>query len=277
MRGAWQIAALAALDAIGAREHVDLVVGSSAGAMNGCYFLAGQARPGVGIYVEYLTGSALPYQFVSLRRPHKIMDIDWLVDVVLRREVELDVAALRAARARMLITASDLRSGTTALFDARDGDLFQVLRASAALPVLYGRCPKVAGLAYSDGGLTAPTPVAQAVAAGATDVLVLSPAVRGHRWESPGPVAGLVTRAWFAGAAGLPGLRTWRAYPTRVNDGMRLAEGLDTLPGVHVSTIFASPDVLVSRGTADRAAVAACAAIGERDAQHWWAAGAARR
>jgi len=270
MRGAWQIAALAAMDDLGLRPHIDLVVGSSAGAMNGCYFLAGQAHPGVGIYVDHLTGSVLPRRFVSPARVHKIMDIDWLVDVVLRAEVKLDVAALRSAPARMLMTCSDLRTGEPVLFDQQSPDLFEVLRASAALPVLYGRRPKVAGTRYADGGLTAPVPVAQAVAAGATDILILSPSVRGHRWKNLVLPAELTALAWFTAAAGARGRRTWAAFPERVNTGMALAEGLNTIDGVRISCIFASPDVGVDRATADRAAVAKCALVGDRDARTWW-------
>lgn len=202
MRGAWQIAALSQIEDLGLRHGFDLVVGSSAGGMNACYFAAGQAHAGVSIYTDYLTGHALKHRFVDPKRVHKVMDIDWLVDVVLRKAVRLDTEALVRARHQVLVVVSNLRTGRPEVFDQHEPELFEVLRATSALPVLYGRQPLVHGTRYSDGGLTAPSPIDQAVAAGATDIVVLSPTPRGQGQQPMGMVADSLTRLWLTHAGG---------------------------------------------------------------------------
>ena len=159
MRGAWQIAALSQLDDLGLRPAFDIVVGSSAGGMNACYFAAGQAQAGVGIYADYLTGHALRHRFVDFRRVRKVMDIDWLVDSVLRDAVRLDTEALVRCGQQVLVVVTDLRTGRPEVFDQHEPELFEVLRATSAIPVLYGRQPLVRGTRFSDGGIAAPSPI----------------------------------------------------------------------------------------------------------------------
>jgi predicted acylesterase/phospholipase RssA len=55
MRGVYSMAALAALSEAGHRDAFDVIVGSSAGAINAAYFLAGQADEAVDLYVDQLS------------------------------------------------------------------------------------------------------------------------------------------------------------------------------------------------------------------------------
>ena len=54
MRGVYSMGALAALEEAGLRESFDIVTGSSSGAINAAYFLAGQADEAVDLYLRYL-------------------------------------------------------------------------------------------------------------------------------------------------------------------------------------------------------------------------------
>ena len=55
MRGVYSMGALAALEEMGFGECFDHVAGSSAGALNGAYFITGQASYGVETYIHYLS------------------------------------------------------------------------------------------------------------------------------------------------------------------------------------------------------------------------------
>src|SRR6476659_5404086 len=55
LRGIYSLSALAVLEELGLRDAFSRVIGSSAGAINGAYFLAGQARESISIYTEDLS------------------------------------------------------------------------------------------------------------------------------------------------------------------------------------------------------------------------------
>ncbi|HIF10380.1 MAG TPA: hypothetical protein EYQ81_11485 [Sneathiellales bacterium] len=84
MRGAYSIGALSVLQDEELQTAFDVVVGSSAGAVNGAYFLASQCQDSIRAYVEELSNK----RFINLFRPRKILEIDFLIDEMLRNDVD---------------------------------------------------------------------------------------------------------------------------------------------------------------------------------------------
>src|SRR3990170_3981468 len=76
MRGVISGGALLAMDALGLAEAFDEVYAESAGAINGSYFLAGQAVLGSRIYFEDIANA----RFINPLRVRRILDLDFLVD-----------------------------------------------------------------------------------------------------------------------------------------------------------------------------------------------------
>ncbi|GAA3623604.1 hypothetical protein GCM10022223_45760 [Kineosporia mesophila] len=170
MRGIYSIGALAALEDAGLRDAFSVVVGSSAGAINSAYFLAGQANDGLHIYLDHLCTK----RFINTRRLWRVVDVDYLIDDVMRTRMPLDFEALKAASADLHIVLTDAETGEAHVVNTDDGhDLHEVLRATAALPALYNKRVLVGNRRYIDGGIVAPVPVDQAFAAGATRALVV--------------------------------------------------------------------------------------------------------
>ena len=79
MRGTYSMGALMALEEAGLGKAFDHVVGSSAGAINGAYLLAEQAKLAVTVYLDDISNK----KFVDFWRLSKVVDIDYLVDEVL--------------------------------------------------------------------------------------------------------------------------------------------------------------------------------------------------
>ncbi|GAB6903637.1 patatin-like phospholipase family protein [Kineosporia succinea] len=170
MRGVYSIGALAELESEGLRDAFSVVVGSSAGAINGAYFLAGQANVGERIYVDDLSHKA----FINPARLWKVVDVDYLIDEVVKEHYPLDVVALKSAPAELLTVLTDAETGEAFVVSNREADdLHEVLRATAALPALYNKRIPLGGRRYIDGGIVAPVPVDQALEAGATQALVV--------------------------------------------------------------------------------------------------------
>jgi predicted patatin/cPLA2 family phospholipase len=171
MRGVISASALLALEALGMTEVFDAVYGTSAGAMNGAYFLAGQAGYGITIYYQDISNR----RFINPLRLGKVVDIDYLFDKVITQLKPLNVARVLASPADFYITITEVYTAKCVLANAKQSHeaLLTILKASTALPVMYNRVVVVEGRPYMDGGVTNHIPLQEAIADGCTDLMVL--------------------------------------------------------------------------------------------------------
>jgi predicted patatin/cPLA2 family phospholipase len=174
MRGIVSAAMAAAIERLDLTRCLDLVVGSSSGALNGAALLADVARP---CATAYATAFATR-EFINPAR-------------LLRGRPALDVGyALRHARGELdaerhrrtvdspiplHCLAVDVDTAEPVVFTGMKTveELWQVLLATSRMPWVGGDPVTIEGRRYLDGGLASPIPVGTAVAAGATHVLVL--------------------------------------------------------------------------------------------------------
>src|SRR5665213_2140991 len=106
MRAAYSAGALATLIEYGFESVFDHVVGSSAGAMNGAYFLASQADA-----VDTYTKDISNKNFVNLTRKDKRVDIDYLVDVALQQKRPLKIDRLLTTHSQLHRVLTEAQSG----------------------------------------------------------------------------------------------------------------------------------------------------------------------
>lgn len=117
------------------------------------YFLARQYDAVERIWTRHLATC----RFVSLLRPWKIMDIDWLVDEVFRRIDPLDTRAVFGSRTEWSVPLTDKKSGDVRFISKKDGlDVFEIMRAAKAVPFVYGKPVVLDGREYVDGDITKP-------------------------------------------------------------------------------------------------------------------------
>ncbi len=184
MRGVYSAGALLALESMGLSHAFDEVYGTSAGAINAAYLLSRQATSGITIYYEDINNR----HFINRLRWYKIADIDFVVDRVLRHIKPLHVDDVLASPSRLFIALMDCADGRGFLVDVRKStaSLLTLLKATSALPVLYNRPVEVDGRRCLDGGLHKAVPIQDAIAGGATDILVLLTRPPSYRGSSPG-------------------------------------------------------------------------------------------
>lgn len=171
MRGVMSGGALIAMERLGLTTVFDEVYAESAGAINACYFLAGKAAAGSGIYLEDLTS----LRFMNPARPGRILDMDFLVDHVMTRLKPLPTERVMQSRSRLFVSITNVGDGTGRVVDVNREcpPLLTLLKASAAIIPLYNHSVMLEGTPYADGGITAPIPVTHAVTSGCTHILVL--------------------------------------------------------------------------------------------------------
>jgi predicted patatin/cPLA2 family phospholipase len=174
MRGVVSAGMSAALERLGLTRCFDLVVGSSAGAINGAALIAGVA---VGCAAAY-HGPFASRSFVNparmvWRRP--VIDVDYVLSY--------DSASLDAGRhERAVVSPIGLHCvavdvETAAAVDLcgmrSKRELWLAQLASSRMPLAGGAPVEMGSRRYLDGGLASPIPVREAIAAGATHVLAL--------------------------------------------------------------------------------------------------------
>lgn len=249
-RGAFSGGMVAALAELGFADCFDAVYGASAGALNGAWFLAGQAPTGVLGWSDPLVMRRVTNPWRALAGG-PVVDTEHLVERIYPA-IPMDFAAILANPASFHPLATDADSGQAVdlgplITDA--ASLRMALRASTALPVLAGRPVRIGGRAYVDAGIAESVPFRTALAQGATHVLVLR-----TRPDAPVPLpsrveTALVTRYLRRAAPGA--VAAWTSRHERVTaDEAHLADHAAILqvrpPGdaPEVSRLTRDPHVL---------------------------------
>lgn len=173
MRGAVSSGMLLALEQLGLRDSFDEVVGTSAGAIAGAFFVTKKGTTGSALYYTALNSP----RFVDRRRLVRdgaILDLDYLIDEAFEQSgfvwqdlLDSDVPLFAT------VSPTDPENQTRS-FPVGGSVSFakSVLAASAALPVLSGFSREINGETYVDGGMLEAVPWQAAVERGATHVLV---------------------------------------------------------------------------------------------------------
>ncbi|MET0771150.1 MAG: patatin-like phospholipase family protein [Solirubrobacteraceae bacterium] len=173
MRGVVSAGMTAALERLELTPCFDLVVGASAGAINGAAFLAGAAQRGAAAYWGPLASRSFVSPMKVVRRK-PVIDVKQILDLA----AGLDAAGherVIASGAELHCVAVDVETARTdTLSGMRSQDeLWRALLASSRMPWAGGEPVEVRGRRYLDGGMASPIPVQEALDAGATHVLAL--------------------------------------------------------------------------------------------------------
>jgi predicted patatin/cPLA2 family phospholipase len=162
-----------ALERMGLTPCFDVVVGSSAGAINGAALLAGSAVRAAEAYCGPLASRSFVSPMKVVRRK-PVIDVEQILDLA----TGLDAAGhekVMGSGAELHCVAVDVETArTTTLTGMRtQEELWTALLASSRMPWAGGAPVVIDGRRYLDGGMAAPIPVGEALDAGATHVLAL--------------------------------------------------------------------------------------------------------
>jgi predicted patatin/cPLA2 family phospholipase len=266
MRGVVSSAMADELQARGLTDRFDLVVGTSAGALNGAAFLAGVARGCTDNYCD----AAVVRRYIAPRRlliGRAAVDVAYTLDLetagldadrhrrAAESEARLHVVALDVATAR-----PEVLSDLTTVEELRGA-----LLATTRLPWLGGPPVDFRGRRWLDGGIVDPIPVEAALALGATHALVLQTRPEGvPRTPAGGLVERLIERRLRALNPALVPLARARFGVYEQVVARIASDADDTLLGVRlpagtepVSQLERDPAVLRAAAAAGRAALAA--------------------
>ena len=158
MRGVVTAGMVTGLEILGLREAFDVVYGSSGGASNGAYFVAGQAAYGTTIYYDHINRP----EFIDLWRPlrnKRVVDFNFVTDHVMVDKVVLDWKAVIDSPIPLKVLASSVGDGEVEVLDNFESqqDLLRALHASARIPLVAGKDPlECRGKLLWDSGILDP-------------------------------------------------------------------------------------------------------------------------
>jgi len=169
MRGVFGAGVCCALEELGYTKAFDEVYGVSAGALNAAYFLSGQAAYGTTIYYQDINNR----KFIHFFRFKKIMDIDFLMEVIYHKK-PLNLKRLLSNPTSFNVVLTRVSTGEAVIFKLeKAADIFSILKATCALPFAYDIPVDVGGEKYLDGGVSCPIPLKEAIEGGCTDIMVV--------------------------------------------------------------------------------------------------------
>ena len=174
MRGVVSAGMTAALERLGLTRCFDLVVGSSAGALNAAALLGGVARPAAAMYHTVLASRRFVNP-VRLLFGRPALDVRF---VLAHADGDLDADRHRRTISSPIgfhCVALDVDSTESVEFSGMrtKDELWNVLLATTRMPWIGGPPVPISGRRYIDGALACPIPIGNAIDAGATHVLVL--------------------------------------------------------------------------------------------------------
>ncbi len=183
MRSAYASGALVALHDLGHRQF-DIVAGTSAGACCAINFIGGYPQRNFKILHEYLPSRKF-INYAYALSTKSVVDINFLLDEVLAKQVLLPLKEFYASPTRLYITATDCETGEAVYFEGHESEnIIECLRASCAMPYLYRHKVYLNGRRHVDGGVAVSIPIQKALDEGCKEIVVISTRPQGYRKKS---------------------------------------------------------------------------------------------
>lgn len=124
----------------------DILIAASGSSGTASYYAANQYASMLNIWSNLLSTK----KFVNKLRFWKIIDIDYLIDEVFKKQDELNAKNIHKSKINFLIAATNYDSGSVEYFSPKEHDIFEIMRASKALPLAFGKTVKIDDERYCD-------------------------------------------------------------------------------------------------------------------------------
>jgi predicted patatin/cPLA2 family phospholipase len=154
MRGVVSAGMVTALEQLELLDCFDIVYGTSAGALNGAYFIARQAAYGTTIYYEDINNEHF-LDFRRVMRGSPAVSLEYLLDEVMTTRKILDWQAVLQSPIPLRVIASSIHDRRAKVLEdfKSQSELFLALKASARMPAMTGPPVEFRGDFLVDGSV----------------------------------------------------------------------------------------------------------------------------
>lgn len=150
----------------------DIVIAGSGNAGTLAYFVSRQYGSIRNIRSNLLSTK----KFIDPWRVSKVIDIDYLIDEVFKKQDILDEGKIYNSKTLFLIPATNIETGEIEYFSNKNkDDIFEVMRATKAMSVLFNKKVRINGKMYCDSYVSISTKLnaLKAIELGANKLIII--------------------------------------------------------------------------------------------------------
>lgn len=171
LRGAYGAGVLSTLCKKLGPDYFDAVYASSVGVFAATFFLSNQPDTIEHTWRNFVSDKQL-VNYSHLLKKRNILDLEYLVEIFQNKKSLLDIEAVMNNPSTIVYTLTEYPSGKETHHIPARQNIFDLMRASAALPLVHGPVT-INGRKYIDGGISNNLPVHKALADGCNEILVV--------------------------------------------------------------------------------------------------------
>lgn len=149
MRGAFLVGALKTINNKLGTDYFDTIFSTSVGVFEQAFYAAGQLDIMENTWREYVHGRQL-INFFNPLKGKPILDLDYLIDIFQSDKSRLDTAAVKNSKPKLLTFLADYEKKKLVTMDLKEGPIFDIMKATSAIPFLYPRKILINGRRYTD-------------------------------------------------------------------------------------------------------------------------------
>lgn len=159
---------------------VDIVIAGSWWCGTMSYYVAQQYEQIKHIRCDLLSTS----KFIHKRRMSKVIDIDYLIDTVFKQQASLDISQIKSSSTKYYITATNQASGQVEFLNTKNHDVYELMRASKAMPIVYNKSITINNKSYGDSpNSSAIEPkISQSIKMWVTHIIIIDGQQKTPRW-----------------------------------------------------------------------------------------------
>jgi predicted patatin/cPLA2 family phospholipase len=153
-------------------KNPDIAIASSGNAGTLSYFVSEQYTSIRNIWSNLLSTK----KFINPFRFSRIIDIDYLIDDVFKKQDVLDEEKIYSSKITYLIPAIDLDTGKVKYFSNKNKDnIFEAMRATKAMPIAFNKNVCINGKKYCDSYLSSSVKLSalKAIELGAEKIIII--------------------------------------------------------------------------------------------------------
>lgn len=198
----------------------DIVIGGSGGAGSAAYFVSKQISSLENGWVNLLSTR----KFINPLRITKMLDIDYLIDDVFKKQDPLNMKNIFSSKILFMIPTTNAKTGEIEYFsNKKKQNLWKALKATKAIPLVYGKEIKIGNKEYidTDNSCEIEPNIRKAVELGAKKIIVIDVYPNKHAF-----LINLGLEAWLNTKTSLFRKNYWRFRERRevskIPDGIKV-------------------------------------------------------
>ena len=152
MRGAFFVGVMKSIYRLLGVDYFNTIFSTSVGVFEQSFFASKQSDVMENTWREYVHGRQL-INYSNPVRGKPILDLDYLVGLFQTNKSLLNVTELKRSSVNLFTFLTDYDTKMPVMMNLKNGNIFDLMRATCALPILYPKKIIIDGKRYVDGSL----------------------------------------------------------------------------------------------------------------------------